>query len=91
MGVPTVMYSPSHPRGRVFDSDDVASLGSDWVDHPDKVADEADFLDLWASDDELAQWSKRSLEDAAREQLGIELDRRKGIRKLIADIRAAQG
>lgn len=46
--------------------------------------------DLDATDAELSRWSKTALEAAARDQLGIDLDRRKTIPKLIADIRAAQ-
>lgn len=90
MGHPTFMYSPSHPRGRIFDSDDLDTLGPEWVDHPDNVASEATVIDLTSSDDELSQWSKEALEEAARASLGIELDRRKSVPNMIVDIRAAQ-
>lgn len=89
MGTPTVMYSASHPDGRLFDSDDVPTLGPEWVDHPDKVAEDAQ-PDLSASDDQLYSWTKEELESAAREQLGIELDRRKSKKSLIGEIREAQ-
>lgn len=91
MGHPVIYYSPSHPEGRLFDSGD--SVGPEWVDHPHKVAKPAEtaVLDLAAcSDEALASASKDALEEAARDQLGIELDRRKSVRNMIREIREAQ-
>lgn len=90
----TFMYSASHPEGRVFSDDELAGLGPEWVDAPGKVAQKApqEMLDLSAcSDEALASASKDALEEAAREQLGLELDRRKSVPNLIRDIRRAQG
>lgn len=44
-----------------------------------------------ATDEALVVLSRGTLEKAARDQLGIELDRRKKPENLVRDIRAAQG
>jgi hypothetical protein len=82
MGFRIYMYHAElAPQGQVFDSDELASLPTDWVDTPakfDAMSDQFDDMD------------KVALEAYARAHFNLDIDRRRTATSLRAQLRALE-
>jgi len=102
MGHPTYLYHPEQAReGKIFDSDALPEKAEGWVDTPAKFAESvvpapgdspptSAFGAWFASLGGSAHDKKLAIERYAREHFDVEIDRRRTVKQLVAEVEALE-
>ena len=79
-------YSKDCPAGRIFDDEELDSLGDEWIDNPLPFRNPEPAIVESDEGKEIADMDKLELEAFAKSSFGVDLDRRKGVKKLRAEV-----